>query len=83
MAFLKLFSIFLESWLEIYFDELLLFGGFSCIFNQIIQLSTISADTFFDFLFSYFIEVSIMVGERLYLVPGIDSVKDEIIDYFS
>jgi hypothetical protein len=45
------------------------------------MFSTLSADNFFEFLFCYFIEVTMMIGERLYFVPGTDSIKDDLVDY--
>jgi hypothetical protein len=81
LAVLKLFQICLEILMEKYFKEILLFNGLSCLFNQVIMFSTLSADSFFDFLFCYFIEVTSMIGERLYLVPSADAIKDDIIEY--
>ena len=73
----------LEKFYESQYQEILLINGLCSIFNLMVMLSTLSADSFFEFLFCYFIEVSIQVFERLYLELAFDQSQDWIIEQVS
>ena len=47
--------------------DLIFLGGFQCIWGTSVMLSTMGAEDFLDFVFSYFIELFIMIADRIYI----------------
>lgn len=58
----------LEYFLEAYTENNIIVVPISCTMASMVNIATMGADDFYDFLFSYLIELGIMMIERAYVI---------------
>lgn len=68
IIFLKFVQIIIEYVLGGILDDDLLLAPLQMMLNTLITLATMGASHFLEFLFSYFIALGLMMGERCYVV---------------
>lgn len=77
----KVVKIIYEKFIDYLLDDMALRTGISCYINLGLFLCTMGANNFLEFLLSYFIDVGMSIGERLYIERSLDSIIDYIVDY--
>ncbi len=78
MIFLKVAQIIIQFIVEQAIQDHLLFHPLSCVFTVMSSLAGMGAANFFDYVFSYFIDVGIVICERCYVFKGQDFFKDNV-----
>ena len=72
LVLLKVLGIIFENLTDVIFIEPILRNGITCLVSLGISFSTLSANDFYEFLFSSFVEGGMMIVERLYMSQLID-----------
>jgi hypothetical protein len=71
----KIFQKYMDIVFEDLLKEFLLINPLATLYTVIEGLITMGADSFSDFILSYFVELCVMVIERCYLDPGIGEIS--------
>ncbi|CAE7578936.1 unnamed protein product, partial [Symbiodinium microadriaticum] len=68
-----------QKWMDYFFEdmlkEMLMINPLVILYTVTEGLITMGADDFSDFILSYFVELCVMVVERLYLDPGLGEIN--------
>jgi hypothetical protein len=73
---LKVFAQFIDALVEYQLRELLLVSPISSALNITQALITLGADDFVDFVLVYFVEMALLVVERVYIEPYLSQFLD-------
>lgn len=77
LIILKVVQMIVEYALEQYFGDNLIISPISCTIASMIVIATMGSSDFYDFLFSYFIELCIQMLERAYIIK----IQQELTNY--